>query len=301
MIIGIPRSLFYYRYQTLIKTFFSELDIDYIISDPSTKKTLEDGKKLAPDEACTSLKLFLGHIQNLKDKCNFLFIPRIESVKKDEKVCTNFYLLYDLVNNLFDIKILDINIDQTHSKSEKNAFIELGLYLGFSYNKTLNAYKHAKEKEKKVKNNLLLKQTNILTNNNKKILLVGHPYNIYDELIGKPIIDILKNNKIDIVYADIYNEKDLEKEAKAISEDIYFTFNKELLGAITKYKENVDGIILLSSFPCGPDSLVNELTIRKIKDKPIINIIIDEASSNTGLITRLESFIDIINKEKAYE
>ena len=40
MKIGIPRALFYYRYQTLIKTFLNELDIDYIISDPTTKQTL---------------------------------------------------------------------------------------------------------------------------------------------------------------------------------------------------------------------------------------------------------------------
>lgn len=301
MIIGIPRSLFYYRYQTLIKTFFNELDIDYIISGPSTKKTLEEGLRLAPDEACVSLKLFLGHINNLKDKCNYLFIPRIESVKKDEKVCTNFYLLYDLVNNLFDMNILNINIDETSKKSEKNAFIELGLFLGFSYNKTVSAYKRAKEKEKKVKNNLLLKQTNILMNKNKKILLVGHPYNVYDELIGKPIIDFFKANNIDVVYADIYDDKDIEKDIKTISSDVYFTFNKELIGAISKYKDNVDGIILLSSFPCGPDSLINELIIRKIKDKPVINLLIDEASSDTGLLTRLESFVDIINKENAYE
>ncbi|MGN0992620.1 MAG: acyl-CoA dehydratase activase-related protein [Bacilli bacterium] len=301
MVIGIPRSLFYYRYQTLIRTFFKELDIDYVISDSSTKKTLEEGKKLAPDEACISLKLFLGHINNLKDKCDYIFIPRIESVKKEEKVCTNFYLLYDLVNNLFDMNILDINIDETHSKSVKSAFIELGLFLGFSYNKTVNAYKKAKEKEKKVKNNLLLKQTNILMNKNKKVLLVGHPYNIYDELVGKPIINFLEKNGIDVVYADIYDDKDIEKDAQTISSDVYFTFNKELIGGIAKYKDNVDGIILVTSFPCGPDSLINELIIRKVKDKPIINIITDESNSDTGLLTRLESFIDIINKEKAYE
>ena len=272
MKIGIPRALFYYRYQTLIKTFLNELDIDYIISDPTTKQTLENGNKLAPPESCISLKIFLGHIKNLINKCDYILIPHIESLKKDEKVCTNFYLLYDLVNNLFNINILDINIDETHKK-----------------------------KEKKVQNNLLLKQTNILNNNNKKILLAGHPYNIYDELIGKPIINILKENNIDIVYADIYDKKGLEKESKEISKDTYYTINKELMGAIAKYKNNVNGIIIISAFPCATDSITNELIIRNIKNKPIITIIQDEETETTGLITRLESFIDIINKENTYE
>lgn len=301
MVIGVPRCLFYYRYQTLIRSFFNELDIEYVISDPSNKKILEDGKKIAPDEACFSLKMFLGHVKNLEGKCDYIFIPRIESVKLDEKVCTNFYLLYDLVNNLFDIKILDFNIDEQKRKTEKSAFIQLGLFLGFSYNRVITAYNHAKEKEKKVKNNNILKQTCILNNNCKKVLVAGHPYNIYDEFIGKPLIDTLKKNNIDIVYSDIYDTKNIEEESSIISEEVYWTFNKEILGAIGKYKDNVDGIILVSAFPCGPDSLINELVIRKIKDIPILNIILDEANSDTGLVTRLESFIDIINKESAYE
>lgn len=301
MVIGIPRSLFYYRYQTLLKTFFNELEINYIISDESNKKILEDGKKLAPDEACISLKLFLGHLKNLENKCDYILVPRIESVKKDEKVCTNFYLLYDLANNLFDNTIIDMNIDENKNLSLKNAFIELGLYLGFSYNRCVCAYNRAKEKERKIKNSKLLKQTTLLNNNNKKVLLAGHPYNIYDDYLGKPIINILKENKIDIIYSDIYDNKEIEKDASKISTDVYWTFNKEIIGAISKYKENVNGIIMLSSFPCGPDSLINELIIRKVKDIPIINIIIDEGNSQTGLVTRLESFIDIINKEKTYE
>lgn len=301
MIIGIPRSMFYYRYQTLIKTFFNELDINYIVSDPSSIKTLEEGKLLAPDEACTSLKMFLGHLKNLEGKCNYFFIPHFECIKKEEKVCTNFYLLYDLANNLFDTPIIDINIDEDKNKSEKSAFIDLGLLLGFSYNKTLSAYKRSKEKEKKVRNNKILKQTTILTNNKKKILIAGHPYLIYDEYLSKTILDTFKNNNIDLVFSDIYEEKTLEEDIKEIGIDTYFTFNREIIGAINKYKENVNGIILLSAFPCGPDSLTNELIIRKVKNIPLITIILDEASSETGLLTRLESFIDIVNKEVSYD
>jgi len=43
------------------------------------------------------------------------------------------------------------------------------------------------------------------------------------------------------------------------------------------------------------DSLVNELVMRKIS-KPYLNLIIDDLDSNTGLETRLESFIDIVEQ-----
>ena len=35
---------------------------------------------------------------------------------------------------------------------------------------------------------------------------------------------------------------------------------------------------------------------RKVKDLPIIQIVFDDYMSNTGLITRIESFIDIIKE-----
>ena len=74
--------------------------------------------------------------------------------------------------------------------------------------------------------------------------------------------------------------------------------NRELLGAISKYHNDVDGIILLTAFPCGPDSMVNEMIIRRIKDRPILNLLLDSQDGNAGIETRLESFIDIIRFRK---
>ena len=54
----------------------------------------------------------------------------------------------------------------------------------------------------------------------------------------------------------------------------------------------------MTTFPCGPDSLVNELLIRKINNIPITNILIDESTAEAGIQTRLESFIDIIKGKK---
>ncbi len=57
----------------------------------------------------------------------------------------------------------------------------------------------------------------------------------------------------------------------------------------------------MSTFPCGPDSLVNEVVIRKIKDKPILNLILDGQEGTAGLETRLESFVDIIKFKRKDE
>jgi predicted nucleotide-binding protein (sugar kinase/HSP70/actin superfamily) len=67
------------------------------------------------------------------------------------------------------------------------------------------------------------------------------------------------------------------------------------MNGLIKNKDNVDGIIYMSVFPCGTDSLTTELMQRKIKNIPSINLIIDEETGFEGYKTRLESFIDIIN------
>lgn len=94
----------------------------------------------------------------------------------------------------------------------------------------------------------------------------------------------------------------IKTEYQKISPDIHWTHNKEIL-ASTKYYENfVNGIILISSFPCGPDSLMNEQIAHKIKKVPIITLIFEDLNSEIGIITRLESFIDILKnlKEEKY-
>jgi predicted nucleotide-binding protein (sugar kinase/HSP70/actin superfamily) len=59
----------------------------------------------------------------------------------------------------------------------------------------------------------------------------------------------------------------------------------------------VDGVILVASFGCGPDSLVTEIIQRRFarSDIPLMAIILDEHSSGTGLATRVEAFVDMLN------
>ena len=134
---------------------------------------------------------------------------------------------------------------------------------------------------------------NKLNSNKTKILIVSHPYNTYDSLIGEEIINYLEKQNVEVIYSDKFDSKKTNKLSKKISKNLYFKYSKESMGTIIYAMDKIDGIIFISSFPCAPDSLVNELTIRKIK-KPNINLIIDSDMSFTGIETRLESFLDVI-------
>lgn len=300
--IGIPRALLYYYDKDLWIEFFKKLDFKIIISNKTTKQTIEQGTSLVPSEACLALKIYLGHIIELKDKCDYILVPRIFSLKKNEQVCTNFNALYDLTNNLLDINILNYNVDVSTHNYQLLAFLHLGEQLGISYIKTYQAYKYAEKIQKMKREKQSLEQHNLLNNNdNLKILLAGHPYNLYDELVGIPIKKFLEENNITVIYSDRLTEELVEEEYQKLSKEIHWTHNKEIVASAKYYEDKVDGIILISSFPCGPDSLMNEQITRKIKNVPIITLIFEDLNNEAGIITRLESFIDILKNLKEAE
>ena len=141
--VGIPRALLYHKYSTLYLTFFKELGLDVVVSPITNKEILEKGKKYAMDEACLSLKIYMGHVWYLTDKVDYIFVPRIVSLKKSMKLCTYFSALYDIVRNTFDVNVLGLNIDIDKNITEEDAFIKLGEELGYSKNYLLDAYKKA--------------------------------------------------------------------------------------------------------------------------------------------------------------
>lgn len=297
--VGIPRAFLYYRNYILWKTFFEGLGCTLILSPITNKDITHDGKNLSVDEACLPSQIYLGHIKYLSDKCDYVLVPRICNYGKGNRVCMKFNGIYDVVHNLFpNINILNYDIDHLRFKYELFGFIKMGLKVNKNIFKILYYYFKGKTKEKEHNLSLVRNQVNILKSNKLKILIVAHPYVIYDEYLGGTIKEFFKDNGIDVLYSDRMDRKESICYAKEFSNTLYFLYSKEIIGSAFYYKDAIDGIIFLSSFPCGPDSLVNELAIRKLDRIPVINITVDESTATSGLITRLESFIDIVKARR---
>ena len=296
--IGIPRAFLYYRNYILWKTFFEGIGCTLIISSPSNKGTIMEGKKLSIDEACLPSIIYLGHIKELSSKCDYILVPRVCNYGKGNRVCMKFNGIYDVVNNLFEDNILDYDIDYLKGKFEIFGFIKMGIRLKKNIFKVLYYYVKGKIKEKKHFETLANKQDKVFRSNKMKILIVAHPYVVYDEYLCGNIIRYFKENNIDLLYSDRLDRRTSIGYAEDFSNTLYFLYSKENIGSAFFYKDNIDGIIFLSSFPCGPDSLVNELAIRKLDDIPSIKITVDESTATSGLITRLESFVDILKARR---
>lgn len=299
--IGIPRAFLYYRDYILIKNFFEGIGCTTILSAPTNKEIVDNGKILAVDESCLPFKIYLGHVKYLSSRCDYILVPRVCNYGKKKRVCMRFNGIYDVVHNLFpDSNILCYNIDYLKFRFEFIGFIFMGLKFNKNVLKVIYSYIMARKKQSLYIKGLYNGQLNKLKSNNIKVLIVSHPYIMYDAFLGSDIIKYLSNENIDILYSDRMNKKEAICYADDFSHTLYWLYSKESIGSLINYKNAIDGIIYLSSFPCGVDSLVNELAIRKIQNIPSINIILDESSATSGLYTRLESFVDIL-KARRYD
>ena len=144
--IGIPRSLFYYRFAPFWESFFSSLGAEIVVSDPTNKRILDDGVKSCVDEACLPIKLSYGHIINLKDRVDYILVPRFTSISKNEYICPEFGGLPDMIRHTLKglPKLIDTEVNMR--KSARNgikAAVEMGEMIGADRRRIIRAYQSA--------------------------------------------------------------------------------------------------------------------------------------------------------------
>ena len=295
--IGIPRALLYYRYGVLWKNFFNSLGCNIVLSPETNKNIIELGCNNTIDESCLSYKIYIGHVLYLSNICDYILVSRVCDYGKKDKVCTRLNGTYDDIKHKIPIEqIIDYDIEYTKLKFPILGFIKIGLKFTKNIPKIIYSYYKAKQKQKQYDINQANHEKNKLTKNNKKILILSHFYNIEDKFISKYIIDYLKNNNIIPIYSNKLDKKNTKRLSTYFSDTLYWKYSKEMIGSIYYTKNMIDGIIFISTYPCGIDSLVNNLAILKNKDIPILNLSIDENITELSLETKLESFIDILKQ-----
>lgn len=295
--IGIPRALYYYYFGTLYQTFFEKLGYEVILSPKTNSDILSLGNHYAVDEMCLSMKIFLGHVAYLEDKCDYIVIPRIDNYGSDNQTCTNFLAVYDIVSNLFNHRILHYNINLENDENELKGFIKMGRQLQLDDMKVMKSYENALDQVELQNQKNKMKMQKKLKDSHIKVLVVSHPYNTYDEMVGKPVLTLLEKMGVTLLYSDMFDHTLASLHSKKISKDLYFKYSKENLGSIILSEKQIDGILFLSSFPCALDSLAYELALRRVH-KPYLHLVIDDVNIGAGIETRLESFVDILEQKK---
>ncbi|WP_457556909.1 acyl-CoA dehydratase activase-related protein [Candidatus Harpocratesius sp.] len=333
--VGIPRALYFYRYGPLWVYLLRQFQCDVVISAPTSAKIVEDGAKQAISELCVPMKLYFGHVKALLDEypdLDYIFIPRYVSIHKNQYYCPKFLTLPETIKYgmKLSVPILTLEVNAKKHYGIEGA-IEMGKTLGFSLEDSGKAWMVAFKKFNQLKSKMnssnyidilasLDKNPNHVVKKRKfrevipkkirgkfplSILILGHPYNVYESYINMHLIERLKTLDCHILTIEDTHSDQFKKPVKInkIYEQ-YWQSEDEILKTARYYlnegKKEIDGVIFLISFACGPDSLIEELVMRDMKTRkiPFLTLILDEHSGESGMVTRIESLVDMIRRKK---
>ena len=322
-VIGIPRAMSFYNNYPFYYGFFNYLGIKIVLSDITTKQTMSAGAGLVVTETCLPIKVYIGHILNLLSKgVDKIFVPSLQSIDHKIYNCSKIRGLPDLVRNV--VKQPFTMIEATLDKSEKHH----GLYDFLAeavkpFNITdKELIKKASKAGWRCYNNFhvmsksgmpyskalsyALQGKVVISAKTKEypiaVALVGHGYNIYDERVCMKIFDKLEKMDVKVCTTLQLSEEQLGEGITSLGNDKYWANEDEMTGTAGHFlKDNkIDGVITITAFGCGPDSLMIEDIKRKAKNfqKPLLNLSIDEHTGEAGFVTRLEAFCDMLFRNK---
>lgn len=196
-------------------------------------------------------------------------------------------------------------ISGAENKKRLDAFIfETALKL-----KSANSLDHLLIEEKKAIRELSALQSD--TAPQMKIGVVGDIYSVIDPFMNKKIQSVLADmgayTKRSMSISGFLNDKILRRRQRWKSAADEFLpakvggFARETVGNAALWaKEGFDGIIEVYPMNCMPESVARSI-LPKVSEKydtPVLTLVVDEMSGETGYITRLEAFTQMILRKK---
>lgn len=284
--IGIPRMFYYYIYPDLWETFFSELGMKPVVSRPSNSRTVEKASQISETEHCLPNKLFDAHLAELVGKVDMVFVPRVLSTIKNHLSCPKFGPLPDAARAdiAHGTEVLSIDIDET-ARPLSESLMLLGKKLNMPKKRTVSAIKSALAAMEAAKKNM---SRPFRKKGRPHFLLTGHPYTIHDNFIAGPILNKLESMGVDVELISFADD------TPAKSYILWSTANAIYHKLNTISADEYDGVIQLSVFNCGCDSMMIDTYRHLVRGKniPYMYIMIDEHSAQAGVDTRVEAFLD---------
>ncbi len=320
--VGIPRGLLYYYYGPLWIKFFESLDVEVVISADTNKAIVEMGVKSTVDEACLPVKIYHGHVKDLMNqKVDYIFLPRLMSVYKNEYICPKFCGLPEMVNHSIRNlpTMIQPTVDFRKSKKDLAKIVEeVGAYFTNDKRKMEWAFRKALECYQQYKTSLAqgMLPTDVLENKDEKkleflktgdrVALLGHPYNLYDAFVSMNLVDKLRGHGLRVLTPECMDVKVMNQKAALMDKQMFWSFGRKILGTAFYAMEqhDIQGIIYLSSFGCGLDSVLADIVERRVRrnsDKPFALLTLDEHTGEAGMDTRVEAFVDMIKWRKDHE
>jgi len=309
-VIGIPYIFFFHEQLPFWSTLLWELGFNVKVSGKTNKIIINKGIEKVLSEACFPLKVAYGHIAELAEQVDLIFIPSFINLNLYDEyerglACPLVQTIPYVSRGLFRNRIIEPRINFSRGfeylKEElKRVFRPLkekpeGLLKNID-EKIAVAY----EKQKEFINSLQKEGLKFLETAKEKtlgqtetVILLGRAYNSFDPAVSLNISEKLTKLNVLPIPMDM-----LPVEKINIKQDwsnLYWRSGQRIIKAsrlIRKFNKVYP--VFITNFSCGPDSFIINYFKEEMGQYPYLILEIDEHSADAGIVTRLEAFIESI-------
>ena len=330
MKVGIPRALLYHYYYPFWKTYFEELGLEVLVSPPTNKAIMDLGVKASVPEICVPIKVYLGHVLKLAEMgADWIFVPRFVSIQKGQFFCPKFMGLPDMIRHSFPhlssqllMPLIESSTEDLAASTKQYRVIEEKLGVSRANNRkalkkgetvwlefrkwSLKGYEiedaaafalGTRDKPEENDPSLTTRESPDIT-----LGVLGYVYNLYDSMISLDILARLREMGVHIRTFEMIQDAEMRQHLKDMPKTMFWTFSDKLFAAGYHFYQEpkVDGLIHVTAFGCGPDSMLGKLLeLDSVKfNKPFMTVRIDEHSGENHLQTRIEAFVDLLRRKK---
>ncbi len=306
--IGIPRSLVMYELFPFFYEFLKQLGFKPILSEPTTRKTIERGAELSVADTCLPAKVALGQIQTLLDHgIKDLFIPSVITMPPQDTIFPRSYVCpYVQASPYFARAVFGesiqvhapyLHFDRGRSGIEES-LLRFGKEFGKSRKEVVKAITAAFTYWNTVQERLRELGREVMKDlKGINFVICSRPYNGYDLGMNLNLPKKFRDLGILAIPIDF-----LDLDYKAIEDDfgnMYWHYGQRILSAAERIRKDERLFpVYLSNFACGPDSFLTRFFKEKMGEKPFLLMEIDEHSGDAGFITRGEAFLDSVKKAR---
>lgn len=314
--IGLNLSFLTYSFFPLYYNFFSALGLKVLLP----AEVSHEGIKFQGAAFCYPAALAHGQFLDLiHKKPDYLFLPHVTEIYVKNAISNDpehqstcfilqaepYYLKTAFKDYLHSEKIINpvLNFSQGF-KSARASFARIAFKLGKGRKSAAAAYDYACAAQDEFVKRLKKTGEELLENlksNPEKIVVVvlGRPYNAFCPDINMGIPNKFASRGIEVVPFDFlpYESCVYKGPAELYGRNLTWAFGQMILKAASfvEQHEQLFGVYI-TNFSCGPDSFLLTYFRDIMKDKPSLTLEIDSHTADAGLNTRIEAFLDIVQR-----
>ncbi len=302
--VGLPRALLFHQYGDAWESFIERLGLEPVVSSTTTGEILTSGTANTDNESCLPVKVFTGHLLKLKEATDAILIPRVVTQNRGMKSCPKYLGLPDMARAIdrdlppIFAPVMDL-ADRRHRWVKD--WYETALRLGAGQSAARAAVKAMLASLKSCTAPLAGAVT---TTAGFEVGVAGHVYNLQDPRVSLGLLDRIRVMGASPLVVEDVPRRLIRRELKTLERKIRWDSESDIVGAVLHWSRSrsVAGVIYLSSFACGPGSMIGALIedqFGREKSVPLMSITLDEHSGEGGLVTRIEAFLDMLRYASA--